>query len=170
MCRVFHINQWKLVFSSFALLALFNQPRLLFWSAGTLVLCHLQPCSHTLGLNYIQWNSYEEWPWYMQKGKEQAAPYSPLLFLHYIHSLKTCVASLLHINVQVENFQTCKSAFGCAIISVRSQIWHTLSWINPRQVCVHLYTLLYRTVWSTIVQDFISSLRCLKGSINAVVM
>ena len=32
----------------------------------------------------------------MQKGKEQAAPYSPLLFLHYIHSLKTCVASLLH--------------------------------------------------------------------------
>ena len=90
----------------------------------------------------------------MQKGKEQAAHYSPLLFLQYKHSLKTCVASLLHTNVQVENFQTCKSAFACAIISVRSQIWHTLSWANPRQVGVHLCTLLYRTVWSTIVQDF----------------
>ena len=90
----------------------------------------------------------------MQKGKEQAAPYSPLLFLHYIHSLKTCVESLLNTNAQVENFQTCKSAFACAIASVDSQIWHTLSWAHPRQVGVHLCTLLYRTVWSTIVQDF----------------
>ena len=105
-----------------------------------------------------------------KKGKNRQLLTLLSCFLHYIHSLKTCVASLLHRNVQVENFQTCKSAFGCAIISVRSQIWHTLSWINPRQVCVHLYTLLYRTVWSTIVQDFISRLRCLKGSINAVVM
>ena len=40
----------------------------------------------------------------MQKGKEQATPYSPLLLLHYIHSLKTCVSSLLHTNVQVEQF------------------------------------------------------------------
>ena len=90
----------------------------------------------------------------MQKGKEQAAPYSPLLFLHEIHSLKTCVASLLHTNIQVENFQTCKSAFACAITSVSSQIWHTLSWWHLRQVGVHLCTLLYRTVWNTIVQDF----------------
>ena len=90
----------------------------------------------------------------MQKGKEQEAPYSPLLFLHYIHPLKTCVASLLHTKVQVENFQTCKSAFARAITSVNSQIWHTLSWAHPRQVGVHLCTLLYRTVWSTIVQDF----------------
>ena len=44
----------------------------------------------------------------MQKGKEQAAPYSALLFLHYIHSLKTCVASLLHTNVQVETFKHVK--------------------------------------------------------------
>ena len=58
----------------------------------------------------------------MQKGKEQEAPYSPLLFLHYIHPLKTCVASLLHTKVQVENFQTCKSAFARAITSVNSQI------------------------------------------------
>ena len=57
------------------------------------------------------------------------------------------------------NFQTCKSAFACAIISVRSQIWHTLSWVNPRQVGVHLCTLLYRTVWSTIVQDFYFKLK-----------
>ena len=90
----------------------------------------------------------------MQKGKEQAAPYSLLLFLHYIHSLKTCVASLLHTNVQVENFQTCKRAFACAITSVSSQIWHTLSWAHLRQIGVHLCTLLYRTVWSTIMQDF----------------
>ena len=58
----------------------------------------------------------------MQKGKEQAAPYSPLLFLNYIYSLKTCVASLLHTDLQVESFQTCKSAFACAIPSVSSQI------------------------------------------------
>ena len=90
----------------------------------------------------------------MQKGKEQEAPYSTLLFLHYIHSLKTCVPSLLHTKVQVENFQTCKSAFACAITSVNSQIWHTLSWAHPRQVGVHLCTLLYRTMQSTIVQDF----------------
>ena len=35
MCRVFHINQWKLVFSSFALLALFNQPLLLSYVLGS---------------------------------------------------------------------------------------------------------------------------------------
>ena len=81
-------------------------------------------------------------------------PYSPLLFLHYIHSLKTCVASLLHANVQVENFQICKSTFACAITSVSSQIWHTSLWAHPRQVGVHLCTLLYRAVWSTIVQGF----------------
>ena len=45
----------------------------------------------------------------------------------YIHSLKTCVESLLHTNIQVENFQTCKSTFACAITSLSSQIWHTLS-------------------------------------------
>ena len=78
---------------------------------GILVLCHLQHCSHTPGLNYAQWNSYSEWPWYMQKWKQQGAPYSPLLFIHYIHSLNTCVASLLQTNLQVENFQTCKTAF-----------------------------------------------------------
>ena len=69
-------------------------------------------------------------------------------------SLKTCVASLLHTNVQVENFQTYKSAFVCAITLVSSQIWHPLSWAHLRQVGEHLCTLLYRTVWSTIVQDF----------------
>ena len=58
----------------------------------------------------------------MEKGKEQADPYSPLLFLHYIHSLKACAASLLHIDLQVENFQTCKNAFAWAITSVSSQI------------------------------------------------
>ena len=58
----------------------------------------------------------------MQKGKEQAARYSPLLFLQYKHSLKTCVASLLRTNIQVENFQTCKSAFAYTITSVNSQI------------------------------------------------
>ena len=78
---------------------------------GILVLCPLQRCSHTPGLNYAQWNSYSEWPWYMQKWKQQGAPYSPLLFIHYIHSLNTCVASLLQTNLQVENFQTWKSLF-----------------------------------------------------------
>ena len=86
----------------------------------------------------------------MQKWKQQAAPYAPLLFIHYIHSLNSCVASLLQTNLQVENFQTCKSEFACAITSVSSQIWHTLSWAHPRQVGVLLCTLLYRTVWSTI--------------------
>ena len=86
--------------------------------------------------------------------RERTAPYSPLLFLHNIHSLKTCVASWLHTDVQAENIQTCKSAFACAITSVSSQIWQTLSWAHPRQVDVHLCTLLYRTVWSKIVQDF----------------
>ena len=90
----------------------------------------------------------------MQKWKEQAAPYSPLLFIHYIHSLNTCVASLLQTNLQVENFQTCKSAFACAITSVNSQIWHPLSWAHPKQVGVYLCTLLYRAVWSTILQNF----------------
>ena len=66
------------------------------------------------------------------KGKEQAARYSLLLFLHYKHSLRTCVAGLLHTNVQVENFQTYKSAFACTITSVSSQIWHTLLWAHPR--------------------------------------
>ena len=69
-------------------------------------------------------------------------------------SLKTCVASLLHTNVQVENFQTCKSAFACAITSVSSQIWYTLLWKHIKKLDVHLYSLQYRTVWSTIVQDF----------------
>ena len=46
---------------------------------------------------------------------------------------------------------TCKSTFACAITSVSSQIWHTPLWAHPRQVGVHLCTLLYRTVWSTIV-------------------
>ena len=44
----------------------------------------------------------------MQKGREQEAPYSPLLFLHYIHSLKTCVPGLLCTKVQVENFKHVK--------------------------------------------------------------
>ena len=86
----------------------------------------------------------------MQKWKEQAVPYTPLLFIHYIHSLNTCVVSLLQTNLQVENFQTCKSAFARAIISVYSQISHTLSWEHPRQVGVLLCTLLYRTLRSTI--------------------
>ena len=112
---------------------------------GILVLCHLQRCSHTLGLSYPQWNSSSEFL-FMQKGKEQAAPYSPLLFLNYTHSLKACVASLLHTNLQVENVQTCKSAFACAITSVSSQIWHTLSWAHPRQagvLCVFYCTEVY---------------------------
>ena len=86
----------------------------------------------------------------MQKWKEQAVPYTPLLFIHYIHSLNTCVVSLLQTNLQVENFQTCKSAFARAIMSVYSQISHTLSWEHPRQVGVLLCTLLYRTLRSTI--------------------
>ena len=90
----------------------------------------------------------------IQAKREKTAPYFPLLFLHYIHSLKTCVASLLHANVQVENFQTYKSAFACAITSVSSQIWHILLWAHLRKFGVHLCTLQYRTVWSTIVQDF----------------
>ena len=58
----------------------------------------------------------------MENGKEQADPYSPFLFLHYIHSLKACVASLLHTDLQVENFQTWKNAFAWAITSVSSKI------------------------------------------------
>ena len=44
----------------------------------------------------------------MQKWKQQAAPYAPLLFIHYIQSLNTWIASLLQTNLQIENFPTWK--------------------------------------------------------------
>ena len=105
-----------------------------------LVLSHLQWCSHTQGLNYTQWNSCWEWPKYMEKEKEQAAPYSSLFFLHYIHSLKICVVRLLHTDRQVENFQTCKSAFAWSHQLVHRSDTHCLGHIPDKCMCFVYFT------------------------------
>ena len=136
----------KTCFLLFHTLCSFQPTMALVLPPGILVLWHLKPCSHILGLNYTQWNSYIKRPWYMQKGKEQAAPYFSLLFFNYTHSLKACDTSLLQTNLQVENFQTYKSAFACTITAGSLQIWHTLSWAHPRQlgvVCVLYCTEVY---------------------------
>ena len=79
--------------------------------------------------------------------------------------LKSKFVILLHMNLQVANFQRCKCAFACPTMKVSSHIWSTLSCVCTLYKWWYFYAF-YRTVLQRGRQQsiFISSWVCPEAS------
>ena len=144
----------KICFLLFRTLGSFQPTTALILPPGIPVLCHLQSCSHTPGFSYTQMKFLFRVAIIHAKRERTGSSLLSSLVLSLHTSTEDLCSKFVPCKSSSIKLSTCKSTFACAITSVSSQIWHTPLWAHPRQVGVHLCTLLYRTVWSTIVHDF----------------